>query len=175
MSAVSLGGALPPGDQNGLAAFYTEFVRNPHQRRVMIALVDVKTLKQDVDTEDTTPVLRIRRAEIVTELDLASAQRILQRAWESRAGVEQLPMEMEDELNDVFAGVPQTVEDYEAQQKSAEAAPDGSLPDLPPYDPTDEAGASDGGPGPDTGPLDPFDDPFSADPQPDQGPDDPDA
>lgn len=104
---VKLGGSLPGDDRNGLGAHYRDMVEHPGKRRILIAIVDVgKVVTEYSDDEASeSPVLRMRRVEIITDGDMPSAHRILQRAWEDRSGTPVLPIELEDDLKNVFAGI----------------------------------------------------------------------
>jgi hypothetical protein len=104
MSEVSMSGKLPRGDANGLGAIARQLIRDPEKVHALIVLVDCTRLVTEVDTGETIPVMRIRRAEAIRRSDLAEAQRLVRRAWEERCGDTVLPMELEDDIKAIFDG-----------------------------------------------------------------------
>jgi len=104
MTEVSLSGRLPRGDANGLGAIARELIHKPEQVHALIVLVDCTRLVTEVDTGETIPVMRIRRAEAILKLDLKEAQRLVRRAWEHRCGDAVLPVEMENDIDSIFEG-----------------------------------------------------------------------
>ena len=82
-----LSGALPAGDANGLAAIAQLLVEQPRRMHVVVALVDTKTIRRDVDDDTTTATVRVRRIEVITNKDdQATMRRLLMRAFERRTG-----------------------------------------------------------------------------------------
>lgn len=104
MTEVSMSGKLPRGDANGLGAIARQLIRDPEKVHALIVLVDCTRLVTEVDTGETIPVMRIRRAEAIRKSDLAEAQRLVKRAWEERCGDTVLPMELEDDIKAIFDG-----------------------------------------------------------------------
>jgi hypothetical protein len=108
---VKLASALPSGNANGLSAILAELTDDPTSLRVMIAVFDTKELKTITDTGEVVPVVRIRRVEALTGMDLRSGRTLFRRAFEKRTGRESLPIEMEEELDEAFGtGVQTTLE-----------------------------------------------------------------
>lgn len=101
-SPVKLASGLPGGDANGLAAHSAALTDDPQSLRVVIAIVDVKELKTSIDTGEVTPVLRIRRVELVPDGDLRQARMFFRRANEARTGRTALPIDVEEELDAAF-------------------------------------------------------------------------
>lgn len=103
---IKIGGRLPAGDADGLSASASRFVNSPDVAKVAIVILDTKRIEHDQDTGDETAVLRIRRAEVITDAeDGQKLTRLLVREMERRTGKSVLPLEMEDTLLDVFAGI----------------------------------------------------------------------
>ena len=116
--SVSMSGALPAGDGNGLSAIMSDLVRDPQKMHVTIALVDCRKVVTDADSGDSVPTVRIRRIEVITsEDDLRVAERLMRRALEQRTGQETLPYDLEEEMSSVFADLQLTE--------------DGTLPEPP--------------------------------------------
>jgi hypothetical protein len=105
MTEISLSGALPRGDANGLGVIVKSLIRDPEKIHALMVLVDTTKLVTHVDTGECIPVLRIRRAEVIRDQDLKEAERLIRRSWEDRNGDTVLPLEMEDDLKLIFDSV----------------------------------------------------------------------
>lgn len=91
--------ALPKNpSSNGLATAREQLVRDPLRTRVVVALIDVKKVTHDLDTELDEPTVRILRIEPLDADDAQVAERLMARAWEKRTGQTVLSLDMEDEL-----------------------------------------------------------------------------
>lgn len=122
MPDAALGGNLPRGDANGLSAMAAELIADPERKRVIIALVDnPKTVVNNV-TGDRVATVRMCRIEAVRPDDLGAAEQLMRRALEARTGQTVLPLDLEDELSEAFAGF-----DPDADPDAADPAegPDG--------------------------------------------------
>ena len=105
--SVSMSGALPAGDGNGLSAIISDLVRDPQRMHVAIALVDCRKVVIDADSGDSVPTVRIRRIEVVTsEDDMRIAERLMRRSLEQRTGRETLPYDLEEEMSAIFTNLP---------------------------------------------------------------------
>lgn len=104
MSA-KLAGSLPGGDANGLGPILRVLVEAPHRRHIVIAVVDSKRTTVDNDSGEQVPTLRVRRIEVVRRDDLDAAERLVRRALEERTGQTVLPLEIEDDIRDLFESV----------------------------------------------------------------------
>jgi hypothetical protein len=103
MPDAALGGNLPKGDANGLAALAGDLISDPERKRVIIAIIDnPKTVVHNI-TGDRVATVRIVRIEAVRPADLPAAEKLIRRALEQRTGQTVLPLELEDELSDAFA------------------------------------------------------------------------
>jgi hypothetical protein len=101
---VKITSGLPDGDANGLVAVQGALVGDPHQKHVVIALMDCKSTTTDNDTGDVTPTARVRRIEVVAK-ESEDGKRLIQlmrRAYEARTGKAVLPLDLEDDLREVF-------------------------------------------------------------------------
>jgi len=99
---VKLASALPGGNANGLGAILDELTRDPEGKRVVIAIIDTKKVETDIDTGEVVPVVRIRRIEALTGMDLKAGHQLFRRVHEHRTGRVQLPIEDEDEIREAF-------------------------------------------------------------------------
>jgi hypothetical protein len=105
MSA-KLASALPKGANDGLSPIADALVDQPHRVRVVLALVDCKSITTDADTGDVIPTARIRRIEAITDTDDGKRLvRLIQRAYERRTGATVLPLDLEDDLSAAFDGL----------------------------------------------------------------------
>jgi hypothetical protein len=99
---VKLASTLPNNKANGLDAITADLIRNPERFKVVMAIVDCKSLTTDVDTGEVVPTARIRRIEAVLRSDMGSARLLMERATEARTGQVALPMEFAEEMRAAF-------------------------------------------------------------------------
>lgn len=102
MPDVSLAGALPKGDANGLDPIVSALVEDPRGMHVVLAIVDCKKITTNADTGEVVPTIRVRRIEAILTEDKPLAQRLMRRALETRSGRTTLPMSLEDDLIAAF-------------------------------------------------------------------------
>lgn len=95
-------GTLPKGDANGLNALANQLLKNPKGTHIIVGVIDVKTITTDVDTADQQATVRFRRVESIAPQDADHAVRMMQRAAERRTGATMLPIEIEDELQELM-------------------------------------------------------------------------
>lgn len=105
MADVSIGGALPVGDADGLSAIASALIAEPARRRVIISIIDVQKVTTSTDDGTKRATVRMRRAEVVLPQDLPAAEKLMRRALEQRTGQTTLPLDLEDEISDVFSGL----------------------------------------------------------------------
>lgn len=98
---MKLAAKLPGNGADGLSVLTETMVDVPEQMHVVLMLVDCKSIATDIDTGDQEPTARIRRIEVISD-DLQTAEKMLRRAWERRAGSTVLPLELEDEISLAF-------------------------------------------------------------------------
>lgn len=104
MTNIKLASALPAGNTNGLDVILQDLVDHPDHRRLIVALVDVKDLTTNIDTEEVVPTLRIRAVEAITSgSDAAAARRLMDRAKEKRTGRTMLPLDVENAMTGTFS------------------------------------------------------------------------
>lgn len=100
---VNLGGALPQGDGNGLAAIVRALLDRPEHIHVVIALIDTVKITTNVDSGDRIPTVRIRRIEAIHDGgDRDRLRMVLQREYERRTGRVALPFELAEEIERAF-------------------------------------------------------------------------
>lgn len=98
-------GPLPKGDANGVGVITRALIEEPHRFHVLLCLVDCSKVTTDQDSGDSIPQARIRRAEVVAPQDVKTAEQLIRRALERRSGTTVLPLEIEDEITNLFAQV----------------------------------------------------------------------
>lgn len=103
--SVTLSGALPQGDGNGLAAIVADLTKDPRKRHVGVVILDAAKTVINNDTGDTVPTVRVRRIEIVTGDDVEPLRRLLERAFERRTGATTLPFDLEQDVRAAFDGI----------------------------------------------------------------------
>jgi hypothetical protein len=105
--SVTLAGALPQGEGNGLNAITRELVEMPEKVHVVIALVDCSKITTKVDGGDTIPTVRIRRVEAIGDPADGHRMRVLlRREFERRTGKTVLPFDLEQDLIAAFGEEP---------------------------------------------------------------------
>jgi len=97
-----LRGTLPKGEANGLDSIARELVHDPDKKVVVVAVLDCYKIVTDVDTGEVEPTARIIRIERLLSEDLPAAERLLRRALEKRSGSTTLPLDLEDEIREIF-------------------------------------------------------------------------
>ena len=99
-----LSSALPKGDADGLGPLARHLIEEPSTGRIVIAVVDCKSITTDMDSGDVQPTARIRHIEWVQQ-DEEVVRRLLVRAMEERTGKTVLPFILEEDLRVTFADV----------------------------------------------------------------------
>src|SRR5258708_12251326 len=64
---ISLGGSLPQGDGNGLAAIVSDLIRDPKKYHAVIGIVDTSKITTKPDSGEVVPTVRVRRIEVITQ------------------------------------------------------------------------------------------------------------
>lgn len=92
LDVTKLASALPK-DKNGLEAIAGKMLANPHEQRVVIAVVDISqvTTKVDDDTEEAT--IRVREIEALEGTQAEQVRQILVETRELRTGSGTLPFD----------------------------------------------------------------------------------
>jgi hypothetical protein len=99
----SLAASLPAGEANGLAAIADQLVEHPAVPRVVVAIVDVRSVRTDVDDGTRSATVRVRRVEVITNTDdQDQLRRLLMREFERRTGQAVLPFELEADVRRAF-------------------------------------------------------------------------
>lgn len=102
MPTLSLSGALPADDRNGLASVVRELVDDPEHVHVAVVLIDTKKITTQCETGDVVPTCRVRAIEPIRDTaDAHELERLLRRAYERRTGQTELPLELERELEGI--------------------------------------------------------------------------
>lgn len=119
---MKLAGSLPKGPADGLSLITQEMVDDPSRTFAVVALIDCKSLKTDIDTDEVEPTARVRHIEVVQGKEhLGLLRRIMRRSLENRTGRQVLPLSLEDEVAQAFRGIRvdkttgEIVEDQEGQ------------------------------------------------------------
>ncbi len=99
---ISLGGSLPQGDGNGLAAIVSDLIRDPKKYHAVIGIVDTSKITTKPDSGEVVPTVRVRRIEVITQADLKIAETLMRRALDKRTGKATLPFDLEADLEAAF-------------------------------------------------------------------------
>jgi hypothetical protein len=96
MGKVTLGGAVPPDNNNGLAPFAEDFIDSykpgqPLTLVTVVARVSVTKIITKTETGEVYPVLRWQHIEVVPSEHMEAAGRILGDAFGERTGMLELP------------------------------------------------------------------------------------
>jgi hypothetical protein len=93
---------LPKGEANAFVAFADELLKDPRRKRAALIIFDCKRGTEYYDQGDTVITVRIRRAEMLLASDLPAAEQLIRRAAEARSDQPVLPLDVEDEIQQVF-------------------------------------------------------------------------
>jgi hypothetical protein len=69
----------------------------------VLGVIDCRRVAVDADTGDEVATVRFRRVEVLLQDDLPAAEQLMRRALEHRTGATTLPLELEDEIRELFA------------------------------------------------------------------------
>ena len=97
-----LASALPDG--HGLDIVRQQLVDNPHQRHLVIGILDCAKSTTNYEKGTVEPTAAVRVIEVTTPQDAALARRILTRARDRRLGSTVLPMDIEDDVAATVTG-----------------------------------------------------------------------
>lgn len=96
-------GSLPK--ENGLTQINSLMVNDPQQGYLVVGIVRPSKITTDVDTGQAEATATLHRLEVITGSDLMTADQLIRRAAERRTGMQELPIDMEDELTKLLADV----------------------------------------------------------------------
>lgn len=113
-----LASALPQGG-NGLDTIAHKLVSKPHDKHVVVGVVDCSKVTTDHDNGSVEPTARVRRIELVDTDDLAIAEQLIRRGLDRRLGASVLPMSIEDDISEAFGTTP--AEDFQPDDEGAKA------------------------------------------------------
>lgn len=99
--SVTLSGALPGDDRNGIASIAPALINEPDAVHVVVALVDCTKITTKTQSGEVVPTARIRAIEGFpgSTADGNELRRLWRRARERRTGEVELPLEVERELD----------------------------------------------------------------------------
>jgi hypothetical protein len=120
---------MPKGEANGFAAIAADLLREPRRLRAALVIFDCRRGTEDYDLADTVVTLRIRRAEVLLPDDLGEVEKLVRRALEARTGQQVLPLDLEDEITELF----RQMTDPDSAEDPADEPPPGDG-DEPPED-----------------------------------------
>lgn len=102
----SLAGNLPKHEAlNGLISIAHKAVRHPDRTVVAVVVLDVAKVTKNVDTGEEVPTFRVRTIEPIEEsADRDVLRRLSSRAHQTRTGKAVLPLDLEDEVREMFSG-----------------------------------------------------------------------
>lgn len=113
---MKLAGALPKGDGNGLASLDRVVANDPDTRHVLIAVVSTRKLITDIETGDVEAQMKIDRVERLLAEDAELAEKMLRRALQKRSGETVLPIDVADEISEIFREAAIDVHDDRSEQ-----------------------------------------------------------
>ena len=123
---------LPTGDANGLSAIAADLAdqgtsRKPHRLFAVLGVVDCRRVATDADTGLESATVRFRRVEVLLADDLPTAEKLIRRALENRSGETTLPLDLEDEINELFRDMasPQSSVDPDEMPRDPDEDDDG--------------------------------------------------
>ena len=88
---ITLSGALPADHNDGLKLYAKDFLENPREARLVVAVVSTRKRNEDIDKDITYPVLQIRHWELVPDKHRAKVAKALSDAFADRTGKVELP------------------------------------------------------------------------------------
>jgi hypothetical protein len=94
---VTLAGAMPAEETNGLLAHAKDFLEDPLRLRLVVCVVSSGKTVANHDKNETHPVIRIRHWELVPDADRKTVADVLGRALADRTGMMELPLEPDSE------------------------------------------------------------------------------
>jgi hypothetical protein len=102
--SVSLSGSLPTDDRNGLPAIAASLLDNPKSVHVVVALVSCSKITTKPRTGDVVPTIEILACEAFTgaTTDAGELHRLLRRQHERRTGKLELPLELEQAIDEIM-------------------------------------------------------------------------
>lgn len=93
MGKITLSGAMPGDNNNGLAPHSKDFLQNPLKIVTVIAQVAVSKITEKPETNEVSPTIRVHHWEIVLPEDLPAVAKALGNAFGQRSGALELPFE----------------------------------------------------------------------------------
>lgn len=126
--SVKLSSSLPADDRNGLPAIAASLIENPDDVHVAVLLVRTKEIRANPRTGAVVPTAEILAAEAFTQqtADARELERLLRRQHERRTGKTELPLELEQALDDLQ---PAPEGDEDTGDEPASDEPDSEDPD----------------------------------------------
>jgi DNA-binding response OmpR family regulator len=101
---ITLSGALPADHNDGLKMYAKDFLENPREARLVVAVVSTRKRNEDVDKDITYPVLQIRHWELIPDKHKAKVAKALADAFADRTGKVELPFQEGQEIPLDFEG-----------------------------------------------------------------------
>lgn len=94
MGKVTLAGAMPGDQLNGLGPYSKEFLENPREARLVVCLVSSGKTVKNHDNGEEHPVLRVRHWELVASdpKSQKAAAELLGQSLSARTGILELPL-----------------------------------------------------------------------------------
>lgn len=101
MRELSLSGAIPGNDLNGLLGMAEDLIKNPAETRVVICLLDVASIKTKVDDGTSMPTVRLRAIEPITDPKrAASVRQVMNDLYVQRTGKVELDLDYDHSYDD---------------------------------------------------------------------------
>ena len=91
---MSLAATMPGANDNGLLRLIGELCKNPEEGRLVVAIVDVSSVKHVIDDDELVPTIRVQAIEpILDETAAARVRDAMDAAAARRTGRAQLPLQ----------------------------------------------------------------------------------
>ena len=88
---ITLSGALPADHNDGIKIYAKDFLENPREARLVVAVLSTRKRTEDVDKGIEYPVIQIRHWELVPDKHKAKVAKALADAFADRTGKVELP------------------------------------------------------------------------------------
>jgi len=96
--SVTLSGAMPAEEMNGLEPILDGLLQDPADTRIAVVRLHVAKIINNLDKPSTYPVVRLAQIEPLSGPDAEAAEKLLKSAYFQRTGATTLPI---DELDDL--------------------------------------------------------------------------
>jgi len=119
---ITLSGALPADHNDGLKMHAKDFLENPREARLVVAVLSTRKRNEDVDKDLYYPALQIRHWELVPDKHKAKVAKALSDAFADRTGKVELPYPDGQEIPMDFDGDDSFADSVADEENTTDAA-----------------------------------------------------